>query len=252
MELKPVPQEKPDEKPQEQRELKPIEKEEVDQVPQKRVEKKKPVEEQPEEKQWPKGKQKPKSVEEVEKVELKPIPRKKPEEKKPTEKPELKPIEKDEIVAEAPTEAKETTLPKVSKAQIKAPKFVKKLKPEVCKPNEPTVLTATVDGTPFPEVKWFFNDAELHATEVYEMNIIEKVVTLKIDKVTPETIGTYTCQVKNEAGVAVSRANITLGEFIHSIFNSFSFHIFAPNTLNIPFCVLFHKLLISIGDYFHI
>lgn len=165
----------------------------------------------------PKGKRKPQTVEEVEKVELKPIPRKKLDEMKPKEQPELKPVKKDEIPAELPTEVKETTLPKVreGKAQIKAPKFVKKLKPEMCKPNEPTILTATVEGTPFPEVKWFFNDAELHTTENYEMNVVEKAVTLKIAKVTSELVGTYSCQVKNEAGVAISRANIALGKHIY-------------------------------------
>ncbi|XP_055315002.1 titin-like, partial [Sitodiplosis mosellana] len=181
-------------------------------VPWRRGEKKKPVEKQPEEKQWPMGKRKPSTTDEVEKVELKPIPRKKPEEQKPKEQQELKPVKKDEIPVEQPTEVKETSLPQIraGKAQIKAPKFIKKLKPEMCKPNEPTILAAIVEGTPFPEVKWFFNDAELRATENYEMNVVEKTVTLKIAKVTPELVGTYTCQVKNEAGVAISRANIAL------------------------------------------
>lgn len=177
--------------------------------------KKSTADEKPEEKKLPMGKQKPQPKEEVEKVELKPIPRKKPEEKKPKEQPELKPIQKEEMTAEQPNEAEEMVLPKVGKAQIKAPKFIKKLKPEICKPNEPTELRATVDGTPFPEVKWYFNDSELHATQNYEMNIIGKVVTLKIANVTSEVVGTYTCQVKNEAGVAISRTNIALGKFYH-------------------------------------
>lgn len=175
----------------------------------------------------PKGKRKPQTAEEVEKVELKPIPRKKPEEKTQTEQAELKPVEKDEIPVESPAEVKETTLPKVRKpkAPIKAPKFVKKLKPEMCKPHEPTILTATIEGTPFPEVKWFFNDAELRATEIYEMNVVERAVTLKIAKVTPELVGTYSCQIKNEAGVAISRANIALGKhiFLFYIYQQFIF-----------------------------
>lgn len=172
----------------------------------------------------PKGKQKPQLVEEVEKLELKPVPRKKPEEAKPKEQPQLKPIKKDEVPGEQPTEIKETALPKVpkGKAQIKAPKFVKKLKPEMCKPNEPTILTATVEGTPFPEVKWFFNDAELRATDNYEMNVVEKAVTLKIARVTPELVGTYSCQIKNEAGVAISRANIALGKHFFLLYIHFT------------------------------
>lgn len=213
VELKPIPHEKPEEKSQE--ELK--QPEVAEQAPWRRGQKKKPTEEQVEEKQLPTGKRKPQTTEEVEKVELKPTPRKKPDEIKPKEKPELKPVKKDDVIVESPTEINETDLPQVrgSKAQIKAPKFVKKLQPAMCKPNEPTVLRATVEGTPFPEVTWFFNDAELQATENFEMNVVEKAVTLKIDKVTPELIGTYTCQVKNEAGVAISRTNIALGKFIY-------------------------------------
>lgn len=166
------------------------------------------------EKQSRKGKQKPKPQpkEEVEKVELKPIPRKKPEKAMVTEQPELKQVETEEVPEEQPIETKDVTLPKVGKAQIKAPKFLKKLQPKMCKPDEPTELRATIDGVPFPEIKWFLNDAELHATQNFEMNVEEKVVTLKIAKVTPELIGTYTCQVKNEAGVAISRTNIALGK----------------------------------------
>lgn len=220
--MKPISHEKPEQKPQEKSELKAIKQDEIvieqpevaDQVPWRRGQKK-PVEEQAEEKQWPAGKRKPQTKEEVEKVELKPTPRKKPEELKPEEKLELKPVKKEDAKVESPIEIKEMTLPKVrgSKAQITAPKFIKKLQPVMCKPSEPTLLHATVEGTPFPEVKWFFNDAELHATENFEMNVVEKAVTLKIAKVTPELVGTYSCQVKNEAGVAVSRTNIALGKF---------------------------------------
>lgn len=241
VELKPIPHEKPEEKPTEQLELEPTQvegvvieqPEQAEQVPWRRGQKKPSVDEQPDEKQLPMGKRKPQPKEEVEKVQLKPTPRKKPEVAKPKEQPELKPVKKNEIPVESPTEAKETILPKVlpSKAQIKAPKFVKKLQPEMCKPNEPVELRATVEGTPFPEVKWFFNDAELHATENFEMNIIEKAVTLKISKVTPELVGTYSCQVKNEAGVAISRTNIALGKcnslYIHYIclmFKLINFH----------------------------
>lgn len=174
--------------------------------------KKQPAEKVEDEKKLPIGKQKPKPTEEVEKVELKPIPRKKPKEAKVTEQPELNQVETEETPEEQPIETKEIALPKVSKAQIKAPKFLKKLQPKVCKPEEPTELRATIEGVPFPEVKWYLNDTELHATQNFEMNIEEKVVTLKIAKVTPELIGTYTCQVKNEAGVAISRTNIALGK----------------------------------------
>lgn len=207
--------------------------EDVDQIPWKRGQKKKSVDQQTDEKQWPMGKRKPLPTEKVEKVELKPIPSKKLEEMTPTEQPELKPAKENEVVADSPTEPKETT-PEVrpSKAQTTAPKFVKKLKPAMCKPNEPTILTATVEGMPFPEVKWFFNDAELHATKNFEMNIAEKMVALKIDKVMPESVGTYSCQVKNEAGVAISRTYIALGKNFFNISLNF-YHISCSNYLHL-------------------
>lgn len=123
-----------------------------------------------------------------------------------------KPKEEKQKVEEQQIELIEMALPKVSKAQIKAPKFLKKLQPKLCKPEEPIELRATIEGVPFPEVKWYLNDTELHATQNFDMITTEEVVTLRIAKVTPELVGTYTCQVKNEAGVAVSRTNITLGK----------------------------------------
>lgn len=211
-----------EEKPKQEVEPEPTEAEEIieeqplveEPVAWRRGPKKQPAEEEEDEKQSPKGKQKPKPQpkEEVEKVQLKPIPRKKPQEAEVVEQPELEQVKTEEIPEEQPIETKEVALPKVSKAQIKAPKFLKKLQPKVCKPEEPTELRATIEGVPFPEVKWYLNDTELHATQNFEMFIEGKVVTLKIAKVTPELIGTYTCQVKNEAGVAISRTNIALGK----------------------------------------
>lgn len=213
------PKKQPVEEPKEMPEPKPIQSEEIIEeqplqeqpVSWRRGPKKKTSEKEEEETQLPKSKQKPKAEEKVEKVELKPIPRKKPEEAKATELKQVK-EEESSVQAEQPVELMEVALPKVSKAQIKAPRFLKKLQPKMCKPEEPTELRATIEGIPFPEVKWYLNDTELHATKNFEMNIEEKVVTLKITKVTPELIGTYTCQVKNKAGVAISRTNIALGE----------------------------------------
>lgn len=216
---------KPEEKPEEIIEEQPLQ--EVP-VAWRRGPKKQPTEQQQEIEQQPQEiEQKP--IEETEKVELKPIPRKKPKKSVQTE-------QKD-VLEEQQIELIEMALPKVSKAQIKAPKFLKKLQPKLCKPEEPTELRATIDGVPFPEVKWFLNDVELHATQNFEMIIMEKVVTLKIAKVTPELVGTYTCQVKNEAGVAVSRTNITLGK---RILYSYNFFIKKQATSKVFSSYLFH------------
>jgi len=53
----------------------------------------------------------------------------------------------------------------------------------------------------------------LFASEKYEITVVEQVAQLKIAKVTPSDVGVYTCEAKNEAGVATSRTNIILGKF---------------------------------------
>lgn len=118
-----------------------------------------------------------------------------------------------EIVEETITH---TTLPETiglqPKPVVKAPRFLKKLQPAICQPDAPTVLQCKIDGAPYPEIRWYFNDIELFASEKYIFNVTEKVATLEIVRVTPMDVGVYSCQAKNEAGVATSRTNIVLGK----------------------------------------
>jgi len=92
------------------------------------------------------------------------------------------------------------------------PRITEKLRPRQCVPEEPTVLECKVEGVPFPEIKWYFNDILLFASEKHEITVMEQVAKLKIAKVTPSDVGVYTCEAKNEAGVATSRTNIILGK----------------------------------------
>ncbi|KAH8272397.1 hypothetical protein KR018_008161, partial [Drosophila ironensis] len=104
----------------------------------------------------------------------------------------------------------ERKLVKKKKKEIKPPRITEKLRPRQCVPDEPTVLECKVEGVPFPEINWYFNDILLFASEKYEITIVEQVAQLKIAKVTPSDVGVYTCEAKNEAGVATSRTNIIL------------------------------------------
>lgn len=107
-----------------------------------------------------------------------------------------------------------TTIPgTIVKPVVKAPRFLKKLQPALCQPDAPTILQCKIDGAPYPEVKWYFNDIELFASEKFIFNVTEKVVTLKIASVTAKDVGIYTCQAINEAGVATSRTNLILGKY---------------------------------------
>lgn len=101
-----------------------------------------------------------------------------------------------------------------TKSVIKAPRFLKKLQPAICQPEAPTILQCKFDGAPYPEIKWYFNDIELFASEKFIFNVTEKVATLEIASVTALDVGIYMCQAKNEAGVATSRTNIVLGKFV--------------------------------------
>lgn len=121
-----------------------------------------------------------------------------------------------ELIAETKETAERRTHP--VDVQIIAPRFVQTLQSEVCEPNAPTILTATIEGHPISEIRWYFNNVELTAEDNYEVNIVENTVQLKIAQVTPNTVGVYSCQVQNEAGVAVSSANIALGMSIFLVF----------------------------------
>lgn len=107
----------------------------------------------------------------------------------------------------------ERKLVKKKKKEIKPPRITEKLRPRQCVPDEPTVLECKVEGVPFPEINWYFNDILLFASEKYEITVVEQVAKLKIAKVTPSDVGVYTCEARNEAGVATSRTNIILGKF---------------------------------------
>lgn len=108
----------------------------------------------------------------------------------------------------------EKKLVKTKPAVIKPPRFIKKLQPALCQPDKPAVLQCKIDGAPYPIIKWYFNDHELFASEKYVMNVVEKVATLEIARVTPMDVGIYICQAKNEAGVATSRTNLALGKLV--------------------------------------
>uniref|UniRef100_T1GLC7 Ig-like domain-containing protein n=1 Tax=Megaselia scalaris TaxID=36166 RepID=T1GLC7_MEGSC len=115
----------------------------------------------------------------------------------------------DQTISEI-AELEEQLVKVTEKKEIKPPKFVKKLKPKKVTPKTTTVLECKVEGVPTPEIKWFFNDVELFATEQYEITVSETVTKLYIKNVTPKEVGLYTCEARNEAGVATTRANIVL------------------------------------------
>uniref|UniRef100_A0A182K1R7 Ig-like domain-containing protein n=1 Tax=Anopheles christyi TaxID=43041 RepID=A0A182K1R7_9DIPT len=109
------------------------------------------------------------------------------------------------------TKIQERTV-KVSKPKVQPPNIVEKLQPQICEPDKPVQLRCRIEGVPFPTVQWYFNDTVLFANSEYIMNVVEDVATLEIATVQPYHVGIYTCEAKNVAGVAISKANIVVQE----------------------------------------
>lgn len=101
---------------------------------------------------------------------------------------------------------------KTTVANIRPPKFIQKLQPVISEPQQPVLLKGEVDGSPFPDIKWFFNESELSNSERYEMVAEKNNVSLKIKSVKEADIGIYTCQAINPGGVATSRTNVIVQE----------------------------------------
>uniref|UniRef100_A0A182NH79 Ig-like domain-containing protein n=1 Tax=Anopheles dirus TaxID=7168 RepID=A0A182NH79_9DIPT len=111
----------------------------------------------------------------------------------------------------AETKIQERTV-KIVKPNVQPPSIVEKLQPQICEPDKPVQLRCRIEGVPFPAVQWYFNDTLLFANSEYIMNVVEDVATLEIATVQPYHVGIYTCEAKNVAGVALSKANIVVQE----------------------------------------
>ncbi|XP_011704408.1 PREDICTED: titin [Wasmannia auropunctata] len=93
-----------------------------------------------------------------------------------------------------------------------APRFIQKLQPVIAELKKPAKFTCTVIGNPFPEISWYKNEQELHASENYTMTIFETTVTLEITTIKEEDAGMYSCRASNPAGVATSTVNLVIFE----------------------------------------
>lgn len=113
------------------------------------------------------------------------------------------------------------TIGKRAKSQTIAPKFIQRVEPVVAEKGKPAFLTCTVEGTPFPEITWYKNEAVFHANERVFINIVENTVTLEFSKVEPQDVAVYSCKATNPAGVATSTANLViLGSYVLAFFFS--------------------------------
>lgn len=94
---------------------------------------------------------------------------------------------------------------------LEPPVFVKKLSNVTAVSGEEVTLVATVKGSQPMTVSWVQDkDHVLRDGDNRKIAFENNQVTLKVFKADKTTAGKYTCQLKNDAGVAECVANLTV------------------------------------------
>lgn len=100
----------------------------------------------------------------------------------------------------------------VSKPQIKfrPPKFVTPVIGKIVDQNVDVVLEGILDGQPTPKVVWLKNGQEIRDSDKIKITWSLNKATLEIKNVNTSDAGRYTCSAENEAGTAVSTADLVV------------------------------------------
>ncbi|XP_059156398.1 twitchin-like isoform X4 [Physella acuta] len=94
--------------------------------------------------------------------------------------------------------------------QEEAPKFTENVSPVAVNEGERIILSCTVTGTPEPNVEWYQNGQLLKSDDVISISLRRGVAKLEISESVLEDEGDYVCKATNTAGVASSKANVTV------------------------------------------
>ena len=87
--------------------------------------------------------------------------------------------------------------------------------------GESADLSAKVTGTEPITIKWSKNGKLIENSDVYKITFARNVATLKFTEVFPEDAGSYTCEAKNQHGMASSTASLTVkGKPLYQLINS--------------------------------
>ncbi|CAL1540886.1 unnamed protein product, partial [Lymnaea stagnalis] len=91
-----------------------------------------------------------------------------------------------------------------------APKFTENLSPVTVNEGEGFVLSCSVTGKPDPNVEWYQNGQLLKSDDVISISFRRGVAKLEIAESVVEDEGDYVCKATNTAGVASTKANVTI------------------------------------------
>uniref|UniRef100_A0A0B7BN15 Uncharacterized protein n=1 Tax=Arion vulgaris TaxID=1028688 RepID=A0A0B7BN15_9EUPU len=91
-----------------------------------------------------------------------------------------------------------------------APKFTENLSPVTVNEGNGITLTCSVTGNPDPNIEWFQNGQLLKADDIIRLSYRRGVATLEIAESVIEDEGDYVCKATNTAGVASTKANVTV------------------------------------------
>lgn len=114
----------------------------------------------------------------------------------------------------------------VIKPQIKLrpPKFVTPVIGKIVDQHVDVILEGILDGQPTPKVTWLKNGQEISNSDKVKITWSLNKATIELKDVTTSDAGRYTCSAENEAGTAVStadlvvRSNFILNNMFKSIF----------------------------------
>ena len=90
------------------------------------------------------------------------------------------------------------------------PLFLSPLADCEAREGDPVELTCKVDGNPFPSVSWYRNGVCLDKSKNYKLTEESGCCTLRLEKIYLEDSSTFTCNIHNPHGQAVSAAKLTV------------------------------------------